>query len=290
MGEGAGILGELPGAERPDFADPVDRPRAFVGREFLVAEDRQALLQAELEPVPAGDAVASPVVEVFVRDDRLDAGIIGIRGRVRARQHVLVVEDVEALVLHRAHVEVGDGDDVEHVEIVFPAEHALVPAHRALERIERVFGAAFLAWLHVDRDLDRATARGRVGLPDPAEASAHDREQVAGLGERVVPDREMAAGAVDGTRLDEVAVAEQDRGFLPVGLDSGRVDRQDVWPIDRVGDAPEAVGLALRAVDPARAIQPHQLRVRGRIDLRPDRQPEPPRWWGEEDEASGEAS
>ena len=111
-----------------------DRARAHVGGEFLVAENRQPFLQAELEPVAAGDAVAGPVVEIFVRDHRLDAGVVGVGRGLRRRQHVFVVEDVEALVLHRAHVEVGDGDDHEDIEIVFAAERLLVPAHRALER------------------------------------------------------------------------------------------------------------------------------------------------------------
>ena len=134
MGERAGILDELMRAQRAHVADALDRARAHVGGEFLVAKDRQAFLQAELEPVAAGDAVAGPVVEVFVRDDRLDMRIVGVGRGLGRGQHVLVVEDVEALVLHRAHVEVGDGDDHEDVEIVFAAERLLVPAHRALER------------------------------------------------------------------------------------------------------------------------------------------------------------
>ena len=94
----------------------------------MVAEDRQPLLQAELEPVAAGDPVARPVVEIFMRDHRLDMRVIGVgRGRGRG-EDIFVVEDVEALVLHRAHVEVGDGDDIEHVEIIFAAEGASRPS------------------------------------------------------------------------------------------------------------------------------------------------------------------
>ena len=72
MGERAGILDELVRAQRAHVADALDRARALIGGEFLVAEDGQAFLQAELKPVAAGDAVAGPVVEIFVRDDRLD--------------------------------------------------------------------------------------------------------------------------------------------------------------------------------------------------------------------------
>ncbi len=52
MGEGARVLGELVALQQPDIGDPLHRPRAHVGGEFLVAEDGEALLQAELEPVP----------------------------------------------------------------------------------------------------------------------------------------------------------------------------------------------------------------------------------------------
>ena len=69
MGEGARVLGELVRAQRAHVVDALDRPRALVGGELLVAEDRQAFLEAELEPVAAGDAVAGPVVEILVRDD-----------------------------------------------------------------------------------------------------------------------------------------------------------------------------------------------------------------------------
>ena len=65
-----------------------DRARALVGGEFLVAEDGQAFLQAELEPVAAGDAVAGPVVEILVRDDGLDRGVVGVGRGLGLGQHV----------------------------------------------------------------------------------------------------------------------------------------------------------------------------------------------------------
>ena len=86
MGEGAGVLGELPGAQLLDLLDPLHRLAAHVGGESLVAEDRQALLQAELEPVAAGDPVAGPVVEVLVGDDPFDPLIVGVRGGFRVGQ------------------------------------------------------------------------------------------------------------------------------------------------------------------------------------------------------------
>ena len=123
---------------------------SLIRGEFLVAKDRQSFLQAELKPVAAGDAVAGPIVEVFVCDHCLDAAEIGVgRGRRRS-EDVFVVEDVEALVLHRPHVEGGDGDDHENIEVVFAAESLLVPAHRALEAVHGVEAAIFFSGLHID--------------------------------------------------------------------------------------------------------------------------------------------
>jgi hypothetical protein len=89
-----------------------DRARAgaagHVHAELAVAEHRQAFLERELEPVAAGDAVAGPVVEVLVRDDGLDALEVGVGGGGGRAQQGAGVEDVQALVLHRAHVEVAD--------------------------------------------------------------------------------------------------------------------------------------------------------------------------------------
>ena len=84
----AGVLAELARAQCLHVADPVHRRRALVLRELLVAEDGQPLLQAELEPVAAGDPVACPVVEVLVRDDRLDHLVVAVGGRLGAGQHV----------------------------------------------------------------------------------------------------------------------------------------------------------------------------------------------------------
>ena len=66
-------------------SDALHRGRALVGGELLVAEDGQPFLEAELEPVAAGDAVAGPVVEVLVRDDALDGLEDWRRSRSRAR-------------------------------------------------------------------------------------------------------------------------------------------------------------------------------------------------------------
>ena len=204
------VLDELRGAKAAHVADALDRARAHVGGELLVAIDGQAFFQAKLEPVAAGDAVAGPVVEIFVRDHRLDAGIVGVGRGVGTRQHVFVVEDVEALVLHRPHVEVGDGDDHENIEIVFAAEALLVPAHRALERVHGVAAAVLLARLDIDAQHDVAPRHGAEFVLDVHEIAADQRKQIRRLLERVVPDGEMAA-AGQVAAVDEIAVGQQHR-------------------------------------------------------------------------------
>src|SRR5437016_4130483 len=142
-----------PAAQRAHFLDPRHGARVGVGAVLLVAEYRQALLQRQLEPVAAGDAVAGPVVKVLVRHHAVDAQVVGVGGDIGACEHVLGVEDVEALVLHRAGVEVADRDDLVLVEIEPQAEALLVPLDGALEAVHRPAGLVELARLHVDEEL-----------------------------------------------------------------------------------------------------------------------------------------
>ena len=54
-----------------------------------------------------------------------------------------------------------------------------------------------------------------------------------------------------------LAVAVLNRRLLPVRLDAGGIDGQHVGTIKEIGDPPEALGLALRAVIAAGSIEPH---------------------------------
>ena len=171
--------------------------RALVGGELLVAETvrpsfRQSWNQSrQVMRLPVQLWKYSCAMIASIETKSLSVAVAG-RG-----QHVFVVEDVEALVLHRAHVEVGHGDDHEDVEIVFAAERLLVPAHGALERIHGVAGAVLLAGLDIDAQRHLAAGRGDEAVLDAAELAADHREQIGGLRPRVVPDREMpAAGQV----------------------------------------------------------------------------------------------
>ena len=248
MRQRAGVLGELRRAQRAHVADALNRRGAHVSGKFLVAEDGQPLFEAELEPVAAGHAIAGPVVKIFVRDHALDAGVILVGRRLGRREHVFVVEDVEALVLHRAHIEVGDGDDVENVEIIFAPVSPLVPGHRPLERVHRVARALFAAVLDMDRKRDVLARGGDEGIRDRTQIARDQREQVAWLLVRIAPDGEVAARDVRFARGFEIAVGEQHRRLGPIRFQPHAIGREHVRPIEKIGDAAKPLRLALGAI------------------------------------------
>ncbi|CAK0540513.1 Uncharacterised protein [Burkholderia pseudomallei] len=269
MGHRARVLGELELAQHAHVLDALDRARGgvvfgargHVRRELLVAEHGEAFLQAQLEPVAAGHAVARPVVEILVADDRFDVREVDVGRRLRVREHVLRVEDVEPLVFHRAHVEIADGDDHEAVEIELEAEAPFVPADRMDQRIHRVAGLAEI--LRLDPHLQELVlaARRLDRFLELDEFARDECEQVARLLERVFPLREVTAvRQIAG--VDEIAVRQQHRVRGLVGAQRDRVRRHHVRTVDEVGDAPKALRLALREEVAARYVQARQRRVR----------------------------
>ena len=176
MGERAAVLRKLRGAQQTHVVDALDGRRADVGGKTLVAEDGETFLQTELEPVAAGDAIARPVVKIFVRDDAGDGVEIAVGRGVGVGQHEARVEDVEALVLHRAEIEIGHRDDVEPVEVIFAAVDALVPGHRLLEAFHGVTGLGKVRLAHPDAELDLAAAHGREGVGERGKVARDQRE------------------------------------------------------------------------------------------------------------------
>ena len=264
---GPGVLGELGAAQEGDRGDALHGARVEVARELLVAEDRQALLQRKLEPVAAGDAVAAPVVEVLVADDSLDRLVVVVGRGIRTRQHQPAVEDVEALVLHRAHVEVVGAEDHEGVEVVLAPEALLVPAHRPLQRGHRVPAAVEVGGRRPDFQCDVAAGGGREAVGQRGEVARDQREQVRRLGKRIVPAHEVppVAGVAG---ADPVAVGQQHGIAFAVGHQRHRVDGEDVGPVGKVGDPAEALGFALRAEHPRRHVKALQRHVGGGLDRR----------------------
>ena len=133
MGRWASVFAKLRVAQQGHIFDAVESSTVQILREALVAEHREAFLQRQLEPVAAGDAVASPVVEVLVGDHTFNPLKFSVGGGFGVGQHQLGVEDIEALVLHGAHVEMTHRHDVVLIEVVLQAVALLIPCHRPLQ-------------------------------------------------------------------------------------------------------------------------------------------------------------
>ncbi len=265
MGHGPLVLRELVVDQEIHVLHPGHRAGVHVRGELLVTEHRETFLEAELEPVPAGHPVAAPVVEILVGDHRFHPLEAGVRGGGRVRQHAGGVEDVQALVFHGAHVEVADRHHLEDVQVVLAAEHLLVPGHGPLEGIHGVAQLVQIAVLGVQAQRHVTAGGGAEAVFQAGQVAGHQREQVAGLGEGVVPGGEVAP-ALFVTAVHRVAVGEQQRVSGPVGVDGGGEPAEHVRPVREEGDAAEAFRFALGAVHAVGAVQPFQGGVALRMD------------------------
>ena len=199
-----------------------------------------------------------------MRHDAFDARIVVVRRGLGARQQQLVVEDVEALVLHGAEIEGGDGDDHEDVEIVFAAVSLFVPAHGALERIHGVGDLGLVAVLDIDGERHAPAGHRHEFVLEHAEIAGDEREEIAGLRERILPDREMPPARRDRHAARDCRSIAGRVGDLR-RLDARRVTREHVGAVEEIGDAAEAFRFALRAEDAFRHVEPFERGVaRGR--------------------------
>ncbi len=261
---GARVFGKLRPAHGAHVVDAVDATRAQIGGELLIPEHRQPLFQAELEPVAASDAVAGPVMEIFVTDHPFDIVVVVVGGGRRVGQYETGVEDIQPLVLHGTHVEEVDRHDHVDVEIILETKALLVPAHGVDEALHGETGTIQIAFVDEDLESHLATAFGDVMVALHVEITGHQRKQVAGLGEGILPLHEMAAVAQIAA-IYLVAVGEQEGIFGFVGGDAGAVARQNVGAIQIVGNAAKALRFALGTVGITRFVEPFQRGVGGRI-------------------------
>ena len=106
-----------------------------------------------------------------------------------------------------------------------------------------------------------------VKLSRLADEIAGDQgEQIAGLGEGIVPFGPMPA-AVELAGADRIAVGQEDRIGRLVGDHPHPVAREHVGPVGEGRDPPEPLRLALGAQDSARFVEAHELGVGARIEL-----------------------
>ena len=204
-----------------------------------------------------------------MRDDGFDAGVVVVGCALGAREQDLVVEDVEPLVLHRAEIEGGDGDDHEDVEIVFAAIDLFVPAHRAFERIHRIERPLLVAVLDIDAQIDSTAGHRIEAVADMAEIARDQREQIGRFRERIAPDRKVPS-IVQLTGFDQVAVRQQHGRDRYVRFDPRLKAGKIVGAVDEIGDAAKALRFALRAIDAARHVEAFERGVLGGRDLSDD--------------------
>ena len=208
----------------------------------------------------------------------LDPLELAVGGGDGISQHQLRVEDVEAFVLHRAHVEMAHRHDVELIEVVLQPIHPLIPGHGAFEGGHGVIGVGGVAGLHVQAQPHRAAGGGGEAATHLLQPAGHQGEEVTGLGEGVVPDGVVAAVG-QGAALQAVAVGEQHRSGGLVGLDPHLEAAEQVRAVGMEADAPEPLGFALGGEHPAAGIEPFQGGVGLRLDPHPAGEHEWPRRW-----------
>ena len=132
-------------------------------------------------------------MEVFVADHLFDGLVVVVGGGLRAGQDVAGVEDVEPLVFHGPHVEIVHRHDHVAVEVILPAEHLFVPAHRLLEGTHGMVAFVAVLFLHIDLQRHLPPGAGGKAVLDADQIARHQGEQVARLLERVVPGGKVAA-------------------------------------------------------------------------------------------------
>ena len=86
-------------------------------------------------------------------------------------------------------------------------EPILVPFHRVLQRLHGVPALVLVAVLYIKPQRHLAPAAGREPVFHQGEITGHQREQIAGLGMRVVPFGEVPPAGQTSLR-DRVAVRE----------------------------------------------------------------------------------
>ena len=263
------ILAELVAPEDAHILDAAQRARGLLGDELLLTIDRQAFLEAQLEPVAAGHPVACPVVEILVGDDGQHVPVVVIGRMQWIGQQVLRVEDVETGVFHGTHGEIVGGDDMEDIQVVVAPETLLVPEHGRLEAIQRIPAARDQRRGCPDLQAHQATFGGAVLILDDGKAAGDDGEQITRFGLRIDHAHPMTAIRQFAGSI-HIATGKQHRKARAIRAQGHRVAGQHIGAVDRPGDVAKAFGFTLaeqealfRATTQVKAL--HRLVV-GRAD------------------------
>ena len=183
----AGVFGELQPAHGTDIIDTVYRTGTQVRAKLLVAKHSQPFFQAELEPVATGYAVTGPVVEIFMTNHPFDIKIVFVGCGIGPGEHIFGVKDIEAFILHRAHIKEVHGDNHIDVEVIFEAKTGLVPFHGVLERGHCPRRAVKVATVNEEFQCNFTRGAGCKGIAQHIKITRDQRKQVTRFRERILP-------------------------------------------------------------------------------------------------------
>ena len=223
-----------------------------VGGELLVAEDGQAFLQRQLEPVAAGDAVAGPVVEILVRDHGLDVLVVDVGGGVRAGQQMLELKMFSPLFSIAPMLKSETATIMKRRGRVRGRKRCSSQRIGADQRFHRVFGTVE-ARRHVQ--ICSSTSRPEIvwmrrSFTSRSPATSATGRRACGRGRPRARSGDHRAGRPG----DQVAVGQQHRAGL-VGFQRDGEARHHVRAIRVPGDAAETLCLALGEKAAARGVE-----------------------------------
>ena len=195
-----------------------------------------------------------------MRNDSLDGLIVLIGCRLWLRQHITRVKDIEALVLHRAHIEIIYRHNLVHIQVILATIDLFIPAHRLFDGGHGVGALPLVLVLHVDMQGYLSPRRGAVGVAHPCQRSRHQGKEIRRLGEGIHPAGIMTPIG-EFPHLCRITVGEQHRITHPIRPEGGRERCHDIRTIEVIGDPPKPLCLALGAEVPTRGIEPLKGRV-----------------------------
>ena len=199
-------------------------------------------------------------------DDALDVEEVEVGGSPRIRERIPGVEDVEPLVLHRAHVVEVDADNLVELEIVLEAEAVLIPLHGLLEARDGMEAAVMIADVDIELKVDVLSRLRGEGVAHNVELACDQGIEVAGHGHRHLADH-IVASAGELAALLPVAVHQKVGILRLISLDAARKFAADVRAVKEVGDVPESLRLVLRAEMPLGHIEALERGVALRGDV-----------------------
>ena len=134
MAHRSGIFRKLMYTQSVCVRDTLHCSGIQVRGKFLIAENGETFLEAQLKPVTAGNTISRPVVKIFVSNHTLDIVEICVSRSFLRSKDQLGIKNIEPFVFHGSHVEIINCYNHEQIKVILPPETFFIPAHRLFER------------------------------------------------------------------------------------------------------------------------------------------------------------